>query len=49
MTAPTTSAPTTDNTPDSPHKPAAGDLFDQDTLPTPPARPPHSCAPCSPR
>ncbi|WP_328678945.1 ABC transporter ATP-binding protein/permease [Streptomyces sp. NBC_01261] len=36
MTAPTTSAPTTDNTPDSPHKPAAGDLFDQDTLPTPP-------------
>jgi ATP-binding cassette subfamily B protein len=36
MTAPTTSAPTTDNTPDPPHPPAAGDPFDHDVLPTPP-------------
>ncbi|WP_406454445.1 ABC transporter ATP-binding protein/permease [Streptomyces sp. NBC_01622] len=36
MTAPTTSAPTTDDTPDSPHPPAAGDPFDHDVLPTPP-------------
>ncbi|MFG2379248.1 ABC transporter ATP-binding protein [Streptomyces sp. NPDC048504] len=36
MTAPTTSAPTTDDTPDPPHRPAAGDPFDHDVLPTPP-------------
>ncbi|MGW3101607.1 ABC transporter ATP-binding protein [Streptomyces sp. NPDC001100] len=36
MTAPTTSAPTTDDTPDPPHQPATGDPFDHDVLPTPP-------------
>ncbi|WP_427919907.1 ABC transporter ATP-binding protein [Streptomyces sp. cg40] len=36
MTAPTTSAPTTDDTPDPPHRPTAGDPFDHDVLPTPP-------------
>jgi len=36
MTAPTTSAPTTDDHEEPPHPPAAGDPFDHDVLPTPP-------------
>ncbi|MEV0911562.1 ABC transporter ATP-binding protein [Streptomyces hokutonensis] len=36
MTAPTTSAPTTDDHEEPPHQPAAGDPFDHDVLPTPP-------------
>ncbi|MGX9886520.1 ABC transporter ATP-binding protein [Streptomyces sp. NPDC002276] len=36
MTAPTTSAPTTDDDHEPPHRPAADDPFDHDDLPTPP-------------
>ncbi|MEV0742371.1 ABC transporter ATP-binding protein [Streptomyces sp. NPDC050549] len=36
MTAPTTSAPATDDHEEPPHPPAAGDPFDHDVLPTPP-------------
>ncbi|MFJ9899120.1 ABC transporter ATP-binding protein [Streptomyces sp. NPDC091280] len=36
MTAPTTSAPTTDDTPGPAHGPGADDPFDHDVLPTPP-------------